>query len=130
MSRTVSVKIGGKSRKLKATWDAGEQICENVCDLYMISAELGKTALYAKLARPYKAEFSFTMRNVLEIMEIALDASGHDVDQDVLKDWVLEVGLTKAVLVAQEYLSLFYGEPEEKPEADEPAETEEKGKGK
>ena len=128
MARTAKVKIGGKSLTIKATWDAGVEISEEICDLYKISAEVRRTAIYDRMGRAHKPEFEFTMANVAEIVIIAVRTSGYDMDDAKIHEWMMDVGLTEAVTFAQEYLMLFYGAPEKQPEGEAKEKGEASGK--
>lgn len=124
MARTVSAKIGGKSVKLKATFEAGQDICNDICDLLIMQREQATSLLFMQRGMPYTPKFAFTISHVVDILAIAVKHSDTGLGRKDIEAFTLEVGIDKAQDVATQYLKLFFAEPETKPEANDKAKSE------
>lgn len=124
MPRTVSAKIGGKSVKLKATFEAGQEICEDICDLLIMQREQATALLFMQRGMPYTPKFAFTIKHVVDILAIAVKHSDTKLTREDVEAFTIDEGIDKAQAVATQYLQLFFAEPETKPEPDEKAKSE------
>lgn len=116
MSRSVSVKYGGKQVKLVASFAAARDLCDNVHDLLGLFNDQQRALLFIHLGRQYSAEFKWSIDTVSRVIEIGLQHGGVDTDAEAVGAFMVEIGLDKAQKLAQDYLSLFFAEPETKAE--------------
>lgn len=116
MSRSVSVKYGGKQVKLVASFAAARDLCDNVHDLLGLFNDQQRALLFIQLGRQYSAEFKWSIDTVSRVIETGLRHGGVDTDVEAVGDFMVEIGLDKAQKLAQDYLSLFFAEPETKSE--------------
>jgi hypothetical protein len=103
--RTTNIKFGGKRYELKATWSAGEAIAAatGLDPLQIAQEEMQSRGI------PYAARYAFSQDKILAIVMAGIEA-GRDaekIDEDGIKDGLMEIGLEPAAEVAIEYLSLF-----------------------
>jgi hypothetical protein len=108
--RTTNIKFGGKRYELKATWSAGEAIAAATgLDPLQIAQESQLAAEMQSRGIPYAARYAFSQDKILAIVMAGIEA-GRDaekIDEDGIKDGLMEIGLEPATEVAIEYLSLF-----------------------
>lgn len=116
MARNIPIGFNGKKVKLTASFDAAKDICEQVHDLLLLFQDQQRALIYLKMGQPYKPSFQFTMETVADILQIAIQSAGEDASTDDVKAHMVEIGLDTAQKLAQDYLSLFFAEPEEKPD--------------
>jgi len=119
MPRTVSAKIGGKSVKLKATFEAGQEICEDICDLLIMQREQATALLFMQRGMPYTPKFAFTIKHVVDILAIAVNHSDTKLTREDVEAFTVDAGIDKAQEIATKYLQLFFAEPETQPDTDE-----------
>lgn len=116
MTRSVSVKFGGKNVELVASFGAARDISANVHDLLDLYNDQQRTMIFLQMGREYKPRFVFGMDSVAQIFETAFKHSGVDASRDDVDEFMVQIGLDKAQTAAQDYLALFFAEPETKPE--------------
>lgn len=114
MARSVSIKYGGKTLKLVASFGAARDLCDNVHDLLALFNDQQRAMVYLQMGRTYDAKFNWSMDKVAQVIQIGIDHSGVEVDRDSVEAYMVEIGLDAAQRIAQDYLSLFFAEPETK----------------
>lgn len=112
MSRSVSATIAGKKVTLKATFRAGREICDEVCDLLTMQREQAATLLFMQRGIPYTAKFSFTVEHIVDVLAIAVKHSGEKITREDVEAFTIDEGIDKAQEVATKYLQLFFAGPE------------------
>lgn len=112
MARSVSVRLGGKVRILKGSFAASEAICERVCDLMVIQREAQLGAMMAERGIPYQPKWAMNAKDVVNVLEIACDASGADLERESIEADVFSMGFDVAHNHAIAYLGLFFAAPE------------------
>ena len=118
MSRSVSLKVGSKSIKLVASFNAASDICDEVHDLLGLYNDQQRALLYFQLGRTYQPNFVWTVKAVGDVVAIGVRHSGSDLSRDEIDAALLGMGLDKAQVLAQDYLALFFAEPEERSDAE------------
>lgn len=121
MARSVSVKYGGKNVKLVASFGAARDICDRVHDLLDLFNDQQRAMLFLQMGRDYTPKFSWDMGKVSDVIAIGLERAGVDADQEGVGAFMVGLGLDKSQKVAQDYLSLFFAEPENTPEKEDKA---------
>lgn len=116
MARTVSVEYGGKKVKLAASFAAARELCDEVHDLLDLFNDQQRALLYLNMGRTFDAKFKWTMDSVAQVIQIGLGQADVDATTDEVQAYMIDVGLDQAQKVAQDYLSLFFAQPETKPE--------------
>lgn len=116
MTRSVSVKFGGKNVELVASFGAARDISKHVHDLLDLYNDQQRTMIFLQMGREYKPKFTFDMDSVAQIFETAFTHSKVEASRDDVDAFMVEIGLDKAQAAAQDYLALFFAEPETKPE--------------
>lgn len=106
--RSTTLEIGKKRYELRATWGAGDQILKDCrMDPMRIAQEAQLADSFAARGLPYNPRFAFDMHSTFAIIRAGLDAGADDLDDDALREGLMEIGMQKAGEVAIEYLALF-----------------------
>ena len=112
MARSVSIKYGGKNVRLVASFGAARDISANVHDLLGLFNDQQRALIFLQMGRPYQPQFNWSLGSVAQVIETGLQYAGVDADRDGVAAFMVEIGLDAAQRVAQDYLSLFFAQPE------------------
>lgn len=104
--RHVTFTHDGREYRLRATFEAGEEIAEKVADPFMIAREAGLDLHFASINVPYQPKFMLKMKSVRDILAIGFRAAGEDASK--VQDLIMDMGLNAAKAIAEEYLVLFF----------------------
>lgn len=106
--REYEATLGGEAVTLAVTWGASDEIAKKVADPLLIWREAKVEALALNTgALSHQPKFRFTASNVAQIIHIGIKAAGGTMTLADVQAKMMEDGLGKSQVTAEEYLSLF-----------------------
>lgn len=97
----------GETHTLAATWKASVEIADSVGDPLMIARESALENAMLAARMPYQPKFSFTAKNVAQVVFIGLRAAGSELKLEDVQGMVFDKGLLHAQLWAADYIALL-----------------------
>lgn len=112
--RKMTAQLNGKSLPLVANFAAATEVADNVGDPLQIARETVLESMLLEQGIPYTPRWEFTIKNVTELLRIAVRAGGTEMSDEELQDAVFTIGFVEAKKLAGDYLTLIVGpKPEE-----------------